>query len=113
MIDRYQCDRCGACCKTLIVEADLVDLQREPRLIESDPSYADRTVDEALAILEESGKGLLIACGASRPCQFLGSDFGCAIYPTRPTDCVAMQAGDEQCQYARGAVGLPSLQPVK
>ena len=32
---RYECDQCGACCKgTFIVEADYLDVRREPRVIE-------------------------------------------------------------------------------
>lgn len=30
----------------------------------------------------------------------------CVIYPTRPNCCVALQAGDEQCQGARSAVEI-------
>ena len=33
----YECDGCGACCEGhLLVEADLLDLLREPRLLEAD-----------------------------------------------------------------------------
>lgn len=112
MADRYECDKCGACCRHLIVEADALDLLREPRLIELDPYYSQRTFDEALAILNEQGKAIILACGSARPCRFLGADQTCTIYPTRPNDCVGMQAGDEQCQYARGAAGLSPLEPT-
>ena len=30
----YECDCCGACCKALIVEADVIDVLREPRILE-------------------------------------------------------------------------------
>jgi Fe-S-cluster containining protein len=59
----------------------------------------------------EFGKAIIIAC--SRPCAFLGPDNLCSIYPTRPNCCVGMQAGDEQCQEARAALGLPPLEPMK
>ena len=108
----YLCDQCGACCRGhLIVEADIIDVLREPRLIEADPYYSRLTPAEALAALEEPGRGLMIACGIDRPCRFLGTDNRCAIYPTRPNGCVAMEAGDEQCQEARAAAGLPKLEP--
>ncbi|MCH7725096.1 MAG: YkgJ family cysteine cluster protein [Planctomycetes bacterium] len=108
---KYECDQCGACCKHLIVEADDLDLLREPRLIESDPHWAGKMSDRVLTELQNDfGKALVIACGANRPCTFLGADDRCSIYPTRPNACVAFEAGDEQCQEARRAQGLPSLQ---
>lgn len=110
---QYVCDQCGACCRGhLIVEADIIDLLREPRLIEADPYYSRLSPEEALKVLEEPGRGLTIACGTEHSCQFLGADNRCTIYPTRPNDCVAMQAGDEQCQGARQATGLPPLEPL-
>ncbi len=112
---KYECDKCGACCKGyLIVEADEIDLLREPRLAEADPHYAGKNASEVLDILRgEIGKAIVIACGTERPCRFLRDDNTCEIYPTRPNDCVSMQAGDEQCQKAREAEGLPPLEPVE
>jgi Fe-S-cluster containining protein len=109
---RYACDRCGACCKGgLIVEADELDVLREPRIIESDPHWRDRTAEAVLHELRsEFGKAVVLAC--SRPCTFLGSDNLCTIYPTRPNVCVGMEAGDEQCQAARLAAGLAPLAPI-
>ena len=108
---RYECDQCGACCSgRLIVQAEDLDVIREPRLIEADPYWAGKSLLEVLNDMEQPGRVVTLACG--RPCSFLGTDKRCTIYPTRPNDCVAMQAGDEQCQYARNAMGLPPLQPV-
>lgn len=107
----YECDRCGACCQgRLLVEADLVDLLREPRLKDADRHWAGRSFDEVVTALEESGRCVLVA--GSRPCPFLDADNRCSIYATRPHDCVAMQAGDEQCQQVRQAAGLPPLEPL-
>ena len=108
---KYECDCCGACCQGhLIVEAYDLDVLREPRLIEADAHYAGRSVDEVLSVLEEAGRCLIIA--AAHRCLFLDSDDRCSIYPTRPNLCVAMEAGDEQCQLARTAACLPPLEPV-
>ena len=111
---RFECDRCGACCKgTLIVEADDIDVMRQPRLVEADPHYAGQKAGEVIKRLQnEVGRNLLLACGTIRPCPFLGSENLCSIYPTRPNACVMMQAGDEQCQNARREVGLPELRPL-
>lgn len=107
----YECDCCGACCKGhLIVEAYELDLLREPRLASADPFYVQKTMAETLSLLEDGDRCLVLA--AARPCQFLGTDNRCSIYPTRPNTCVGFAAGDEQCQYARQAAGLPLLQPV-
>ena len=107
---RYECDKCGACCKRLIVEADDIDLMREPQLLYADRDFvANYGPDEALEALQEDfGRCLIIACG--KQCVFL-EDNRCSIYPTRPNVCVALQAGDEQCQEVRQLEGLPPLPP--
>jgi Fe-S-cluster containining protein len=108
---RYECDKCGACCKgSLIVEADELDVLREPRLVDVNPHYVGKSVQEVVHELQEEMKIVLLVCGSR--CPFLGTDNACTIYPTRPNDCVAMQAGDEQCQHARASVGLPPLEPL-
>ncbi len=110
-MQRFECDKCGACCKgTLIVEADDLDVLREPRLINGDPECCGKSVEQMVSEIQQHGKIVLLACGS--PCSFLGTDNVCSIYPTRPNACVAMQAGDEQCQDARLAVGLAPLLPV-
>lgn len=110
-MERMTCDGCGACCKgTLIVEADVVDLLREPRLKEGDSFYSGMSSDEVLKLfMEESGRAIILACGTELPCPFLNEDNKCSIYPTRPNACVAMQAGDEQCDQARIELGLGKL----
>lgn len=108
----YECDKCGACCKgNLIVEADEIDVLREPRLIEADRYYAPLGVPKTLELLRtDAGRALTISCGQA--CKFLGQENLCSIHPTRPNVCVGFQAGDEQCQEARAAEGLPPLLPV-
>jgi len=105
----YECDSCGACCKGhLIVEADDLDVMREPRLIDADRHHKGKTVHQMIEGMQE-GMAIILACG--QPCSFLGADNRCSIYPTRPNVCVGMEAGDEQCQEARAAEGLPPLLP--
>jgi Fe-S-cluster containining protein len=107
----YECDCCGACCEGhLLVEAYHLDVLREPRLITIDRHYAGRTLAEALDELADEDKVVLLIYGSA--CAFLKTDKHCGIYSTRPNVCVAMQAGDEQCQEARSAAGLPRLEPV-
>src|SRR5205085_11803607 len=105
---RYECDGCGACCKGhLIVEADSIDVLREPRLIEADRHWKGKSVEQVVTAIETDMKAVLISCGSA--CPFLGADNKCGIYPTRPNACVGMLAGDEQCQASREAAGLPPL----
>ena len=108
---RYECDHCGACCQgSLIVEADDLDVLREPRLIDADPHHAGKSVELVVHEIQTEWKAIILACGKS--CPFLTSENLCAIYPTRPNACVGMQAGDEQCQEARADVGLSPLLPL-
>lgn len=109
MTPRYECDCCGACCNgALIVEADYLDVLREPRLLDADVTGRRTTLAE---LAEDDGRCVLLA--ASKPCRFLSPEGRCTIYPTRPNVCVEMQAGDEQCQDARCRSGLQRLEPVQ
>jgi Fe-S-cluster containining protein len=111
-MSKFECDKCGACCNgSLIVEVEDLDVIREPRLIEADPHHVGKPVDQMVREIQEEWKAVIIACG--KPCSFLGQDNQCTIYPTRPNCCVALQAGDEQCQEARRAAGLQPLLPVE
>lgn len=115
-MDTYECDRCGACCQGhLIVEAYDLDMLREPRLATADVGHLTDgiTTQEVLAAMEEPGRCLILACGTDHPCKFLGQDNLCQIHPTRPNACVAMEAGDPQCQEARAEAGLPPLLPAQ
>ena len=106
-----ECDQCGACCKgRLLVEAYDLDLLREPHLATAEIGDWTREMAyrDLMSELEQEGKCLLIAGG--QECKFLRGDNTCAIYPTRPNACVAMQAGDEQCREVREAEGLPPLE---
>jgi len=112
-MSRFECDKCGACCKgNLIVEADEIDVMREPRLIEADRHYAPLGVQKSIELLQtDIGRAVIISCG--KACPFLRGDNLCSIHPTRPNVCVGFAAGDEQCQEARAAEGLPPLLPIE
>ncbi len=99
----YVCDRCGLCCRHLLVEAYALDVLREPR-IEAECPLGKRHPD--LDILD--------ACwilSAVKPCPFLGLDNRCGIYATRPGTCVGFAAGSAQCQQLRREHGVPPLLP--
>lgn len=117
--NNYSCDQCGACCKSLIVEFYEIDVLRESRLLEIIPA-------EMLA----KSEGGMLWDSTRKCCPYLSDQIGilhrihgegeqrtrtetpvhsCLIYPTRPTCCVAVQAGDAKCQQARKIQGLPML----
>ena len=105
------CDQCGACCKGhLIVEAYDLDLLREPHLAAADIGEWTREMSyqTLMAELEQDGKCLIIAGG--QECKFLRGDNSCAIYPTRPNVCVALEPGSDQCDEVREAEGLPQFE---
>jgi Fe-S-cluster containining protein len=98
----FICDKCGACCQTLLVEAAWYDAIREPRIMslttltEQDLRQLDNVV-----VLYDTDK---------HQCPFLRDDTNeCDIYPTRPTECVMVAAGDAKCQQARKMKGLGTL----
>ena len=94
----------------LIVEAYDLDVLREPHLAAAEISERTREFAYAdlMADLEQEGRCLVIAAGEQ--CKFIRGDDTCAICPTRSNVCVGLQAGDEQCQEARQAEGLPPLE---
>ena len=91
------------------MEAYALDVLREQHLATADIGERTRETTYAtlMADLEQEGRCLVIAGGEA--CKFLRGNNTCAIYPTRPNACVAMQAGDKQCQQARRAEGLTVL----
>jgi hypothetical protein len=59
------CDQCGACCKgSSIVEADILDVLREPKLAKADPYCQGKSHNEVLRqILDDFGKAVTAAEG--------------------------------------------------
>lgn len=83
------CRRCGACCRALLLEADLLDAEREPLIAQHGGPM------KGLDGYVESY--CLNADGPDHRCVFLADDNRCTIYPTRPNMCVAFGPGDERC----------------
>ena len=86
--------------------------EREPKIKDADPFYRDKSIEEARKLLSDESRANLLAAGENRPCPMLDCYNRCTIYPSRPNNCVAMQAGDGQCQWARSRLGLPPLEPT-
>ena len=108
--DRFECDQCGACCESLIVEAHDYDARREPKL------YAIGNVDRQK--LRDGEHCVMLYDTETRACPFLEpskidvTKKSCGIYKTRPVACVMVEAGDAKCQQARRMKGLPLLRDM-
>lgn len=84
------CQKCGACCRRLIIEITHLDVVREPRLLE-----VATLMDADLGHESDWDKEYHLPV----PCGFL-VDNQCSIYPTRPNVCVAFDPdGDEREQH--------------
>jgi len=83
------CDNCGLCCQQLLVEADAVDVMREPRI---DLERPIQNLSAQLSVLDA--------------CPFLTREKRCDIYSTRPQACVAFVPGSPKCQEIRAEHGL-------
>ena len=103
----FECDRCGACCRSVIVEAGYYDALREPRL------YSIGRPDPGL--LRSGEACIMLYDTTTRACPFLGvSSQGqgateCRIHATRPLVCVMVEPGDAKCQQSRLIQDLPML----
>jgi Fe-S-cluster containining protein len=78
--------RCGECCRRLLIEVDLEDAEREPKIKKlGSPTYTDER-------LTRSGKreleGFLLNSRIDMACVFLDREKNlCTIYETRPLGC--------------------------
>lgn len=100
MGSRYECDRCGACCKHGPVDLYAVDLLREPRLDEHALLYRKT---------EPDGRVGYLLPAPEIGCPLLDEQDCCSIHATRPSVCAALAPGSEECQNARLANGLEPL----
>ncbi len=98
----YECDGCGACCRTFPIFASADDALREPRI-----AAEGRKLPASLAGGEWHYR--LYPLPFLEACCFLDGEQRCTIYESRPAVCQRFAAGEEQCQTARQRQGLPPL----
>ena len=103
MNDTYECDGCGVCCRTKLVDVFEEDLLREPRVGPQMQPLREPGLDGEIGYLN---------CLDGGACSFLDGENRCGIYPTRPVVCVLFPAGSEECQEARQTFGLSRLEPI-
>ncbi len=95
----YECDGCGACCRTFPIFVTEADALREPRI----ETEGRRNTNNSRYPLS------LFPLPFHEACCFLDDRQQCTIYFTRPEICRELQAGGEQCQEARSRWGLEEL----
>lgn len=101
----FECDSCGACCRTWPIFASATDAARAPRIVAE-----GRKLPEHLVTPEWTYR--LFPLPFLQTCCFLDAESRCTIYEQRPEVCQAFEAGSSQCQEARVRNGLPMLQPI-
>ncbi|MBL8822070.1 MAG: YkgJ family cysteine cluster protein [Planctomycetia bacterium] len=97
----FECDGCGACCRTFPIYVTEADAILEPRIHQEGCRNTNSTRYPIT----------LFPLPFHEACCFLDSEQRCAIYSTRPGICRELAAGSEQCQQARQRQGLPELLP--
>lgn len=100
----YECDLCGACCKTFPIFASEEDARREPRIERESKRLADH-------LAAPTWRFQLYPLPFLEQCCFLDAEKKCDIYASRPDTCRTFAAGDAQCQEARRRQGLSPLPP--
>jgi len=102
------CQKCGLCCRKLILKIGCHDIVREPRLAAVAKPFRD-TEGPCGSIVGGAYDGLPIheyPCHLLTTvdgCPMLGPDNLCTIYPTRPNVCVGFPVGGTQCRALRAA----------
>lgn len=101
----FECDGCGACCKSFPIFASAADACREPRI------GAEAGL---LPVSQRTQEWVhrLFPLPFLEACCFLDPDNRCTIYATRPDVCRRFTAGEPQCQEARARQGLAALEPI-
>ena len=102
----FECDGCGACCRTFPIFASIADADREPRIAEEGHSLPPH-------LASDRWRYQLFPLLFHETCCFLDAGSRCTIYPTRPEVCREFAAGGDQCQAARARVGLPPLMETR
>ena len=103
VMSEYECDGCGACCRTWRVLVSEEDAQREPRIAQESKLLPEH-------VRSPGWDYLLFPLPFHEGCCFLRADQRCDIYDTRPRVCRDFAAGSQRCQEARAHAGLDPLQ---
>ena len=100
-----ECDHCGACCRTLILEIEHVDVVREPKLA---PPTSQLLDGNGRIVFDSDWEKQYLLSRGGLGCP-LHIDNRCSVHATRPNACVMFEAGSPACQRARYGSGKPPL----
>ena len=103
----YECDLCGACCRTWRILVSEEDARREPRI----RAESKELHEHQATVL---WRFQLFPLPFHESCCFLDvvHENRCDIYATRPRVCRDFAAGSQRCQEARKEQGLGPLPPA-
>lgn len=105
-MDAYECDGCGACCRTWRVLVSETDAEREPRIREEGRRLPEHTATSFWGYQ-------IFPLPFHEGCCFLDEKQRCGVYETRPQVCRDFEAGGPRCQEAREGAGMPPLLPIE
>jgi uncharacterized protein len=101
----YDCDECGACCRSFPIFVTDIDVRREPRI-----AVEAKRLPPGHNLAGWSHQ--LFPLAFHEQCCFLDGMDRCEIYGSRPQVCRDFEAGDSLCQDARRQHGIPPLEPI-
>lgn len=101
----WECDGCGACCRSLSIFVSERDARREPRIAIEGKRLPLHLADGPWEIR-------LFPLPFLDSCPFLDGMDRCEIYDSRPEVCRMLEAGDSQCQESRRRQGMEELKPI-
>jgi len=93
------CQQCGACCASFRVSFYWADAPELP------PTLTEHLTPHLSCMAgTNQAKPLCLALHG-----VVGQSVSCSVYTARPSACREVEAGDDKCQRARRAHGLPEL----
>lgn len=105
-MEHYECDGCGACCRTFPIFASEADVGRESRIAAEGKPLAEHLASPEWLVQ-------LYPLPFLETCCFLNDAARCEIYDTRPEVCRQFAAGSPQCQEARERQRISPLRPAE
>ena len=95
----YDCENCGACCRSFPIFASEADARLEPRIRKETKQLPEHLAGDDKVFQ-------LHPLPFQTRCAFLQDDQLCRIYATRPQVCRRFEAGSPQCIEARRRQGI-------
>lgn len=100
------CLACGACCQTFRVSFYWAESDAHPAgTVPADLTTAVSPYHVCMKGTETKPVRCIALTGGN------GAPFLCSIYHQRSSTCRTLEVGSEQCNKARGNLGLPPLKP--